>query len=53
VITGEQLLSADELESELHAISEMVRQVRRLKAGEYGPRELQAELMSDGRPGHG
>jgi hypothetical protein len=53
VITGEQLLSADELESELHAISEMVRQVRRLKAGEYGPRELQAELMSGGRLGHG
>ena len=53
VITGEQLLSGDELAGELHAISEMVRQVRRLKAGGYGPRELQAELMSGGRPGHG
>lgn len=53
VIVGEQLLSGDELAGELHAISEMVRQVRQLKPGEYGPRELQAELMSGGRPGRG
>jgi hypothetical protein len=53
VIAGEQLLSGDELEGELHALSEMIRAARGLKAGEYGPRELQEELMSVGRPGHG
>lgn len=53
VIVGEQLLSGDELASELHALAEMVRAVRQLKPGEYGPRELQAELMSGGRPGRG
>jgi hypothetical protein len=31
----------------------MIRAARGLKAGEYGPRELQEELMSVGRSGHG
>jgi hypothetical protein len=53
VITGEQLLSGDELEGELHALAEMIRVARGLKPGEYGPGELQAELMTGSRPGHG
>lgn len=53
VITGEQLLSGDELAGELHALAEMVREARQLKPGQYGPGELQAELMSGGRPGRG
>jgi hypothetical protein len=53
VITGEQLLSGDELEGELHALAEMIRVARGLKPGEYGPGELQAELMTGSRPVRG
>jgi hypothetical protein len=53
VILGEQRLSADELEGEMVAVAEMIRAVRRLKPGEYGPGELQAELLTAGQPDHG
>jgi hypothetical protein len=53
VIAGELRLSPDELEGELHALSEMIRTVRGLKPGEYGPRELQDELLSGDRPRRG
>jgi hypothetical protein len=52
VIAGEHVLSADELEGELHALAEMIRIIRRLKPGLYGPRELRDELMSGSPPGH-
>jgi hypothetical protein len=45
VILGEHQYSPDELESELMALAEIVRQVRRLPEGTYGPAELQAELL--------
>jgi hypothetical protein len=48
VITGEVVLSAEQLEGELHALAEMIRVAKGLKAGEYGPGELQAELMTVG-----
>lgn len=50
VINGDVQLSVEELETELHALAEMIRVVRELKAGSYGPAELQAELRSAHRP---
>jgi hypothetical protein len=46
VLLGEHQYSPDELESELLALAEMIRQVRDLEAGTYGPAELQAELLN-------
>lgn len=46
VIVGDETLSPAELESELHAIAEMIRATRGLKPGSYGPAELQRELSS-------
>lgn len=47
LIVGDIQLNRDELESELHALAEMIRVVRQLKPGSYGPAELQVELLSD------
>lgn len=49
LIVGEALLTREELEAELHALAEMLRVVRGLKPGVYGPAEFQAELLSDRR----
>lgn len=50
VILGDEQYSGDELEMELHALAEMIRVVRELKAGSYGPAELTAELRTGRRP---
>lgn len=50
VIMGDVQLTKPELESELHAIAEMIRVVRELRPGSYGPAELQAELRTGRRP---
>ena len=42
-------ISASELEGEMAAFAEMLRAIRGLPAGTYGPAEFQAELMSDRR----
>lgn len=47
LIVGDTSLSREELEAELHAIAEMIRVVRGLKQGSYGPEQLRAELRSD------
>lgn len=47
VILGDQQLSREELEAELHALSELLRVIRELKPGSYGPAELQSELLSE------
>jgi hypothetical protein len=49
VITGEKLLSPDELESALHDLAEMVRLVRKLQPGSYGSAQLWEELTSSGK----
>lgn len=46
VITGEHRYSRDELEVELAALAETLRQIRRLEAGRLGPGELREELRS-------
>lgn len=46
VIVGDASLNREELEAELHAIAEMIRAVRGLRPGSYGPAELRAELSS-------
>jgi hypothetical protein len=50
VVLGTAELSHGELELELAALAEMVRTLRGLKAGSYGPADLRAELLF-GRPG--
>jgi hypothetical protein len=50
VITGEHQYSKDELETEMAALAETLRQIRQLKPGELGPRELRDELRSAPRP---
>jgi hypothetical protein len=47
IITGEQVLSPNELELELSALAEMIRVVKGLNPGSYGSTELRAELASD------
>ena len=47
VILGDEQLSREELESELHALAELLRVLRGLKAGSYGPTELRAELLPE------
>lgn len=49
LITGDLQLTRQELEAELHALAEMMRVVRELKEGSYGPAELQRELLSGRR----
>lgn len=44
VILGETKLTRAEMEQELHGLSEMIRVVRGLSVGSYGPAELGAEL---------
>jgi hypothetical protein len=39
-------LSQEELQSELYALAELLRVIRQLKPGSYGPQELRAELLS-------
>jgi hypothetical protein len=46
LIVGDTTLSREELEAELHAIAEMIRVVRGLRPGSYGPDQLRAELLS-------
>lgn len=50
VILGDEQYSGDELEMELHALAEMIRVVRELKVGTYGPAELTVELRTGRRP---
>lgn len=50
LIVGDTPLSREELEAELHAIAEMIRSIRALTPGSYGPEQLRAELRSDRRP---
>jgi|GEM_PF-1420026 hypothetical protein len=45
LIVGDQSLARDDIEAELAALAEMLRVVRGLKAGSYGPAELEAELL--------
>lgn len=47
VVLGTAELSPGDLELELAAIAEMIRVLRDLKPGTYGPAELRAELLSD------
>lgn len=49
VIVGDVRLSKDELESELYALAEMIRVVRELSPGSYGPAQLQQELLTGRR----
>lgn len=49
VIVGDVQLSKEELEGELYALAEMIRVVRELKPGSYGPAQLQQELLSGRR----
>lgn len=50
LIVGDITLTREELEGELHAIAEMIRVVRGLSIGSYGPEQLRAELRSDRPP---
>jgi hypothetical protein len=52
-VVGQASLSREELEAELHALAEMIRVVRVLKPGTYGPAELRRELSSDPLRGRG
>jgi hypothetical protein len=52
-VVGQASLSREELEAELHALAEMIRVVRALKPGMYGPAELRRELSSDPLRGRG
>lgn len=45
LLIGELQLTRDELGQELHALAEMIRVVRALEPGRYGPAELAAELQ--------
>jgi hypothetical protein len=49
VIVGEVHLGREELEAELYALAEMIRVVRKLKPGGYGPAQLQQELLTGRR----
>lgn len=49
VMLGTEGLERHQIEEEMAAISEMIRAARGLPEGEYGPRELHAELSSDRR----
>ena len=53
VIVGEAALGREDLETELHALAEMIRVLRGLKPGGYGPAELRRELSSGPLPGPG
>ena len=46
VVLGEAVLTAEDLDDELLAIAEVVRTLRRLPVGQYGPAELTAELST-------
>jgi hypothetical protein len=46
-VLGQASLTREDLEAELHALAEMIRVVRGLKPGRYGPAELRRELSSD------
>ena len=50
LIVGDTTLNREELESEMHAIAEVIRVVQGLRQGSYGPEQLQAELRTDRRP---
>lgn len=47
LVMGSGGLSRDELEAELYAVSEALRDLRGLTPGSYGPGDLAAELSSD------
>jgi len=47
VMFDDEQLSREELESELHAVAELLRVLRGLKPGSYGPAELRAELLPE------
>jgi len=49
VIVGDVRLTKDELEAELYAMAEMIRVVRGLKPGSYGPAQLRQELLTGRR----
>lgn len=49
VIVGDVRLTKGELEGELFALAEMIRAVRELKPGSYGPGQLRQELLSGRR----
>lgn len=53
VLLGISAYTADEVEAELYALSEIVRNLRRLNAKDYGPAELYAELSRDRRQSGG
>lgn len=46
VIAGFHQYNQFELEGEMYAVAETIRQIRGLKSGEYGVRELREELLS-------
>ena len=46
LVVGDETLNPTELENEMPALAEMIRQVRGLKLDEYGPGELRSELLS-------
>ena len=46
VILGTYQYSKTELEGEMYAIGEVIREIRRLRGGEFGVRELREELLS-------
>ena len=46
VILGNRELNREELESELHALAELLRVIRQLEPGSYGPDDLLTELLS-------
>lgn len=49
LLLGDAELSTAELQEELAGLAEMVRVIRKLPVGEYGPAELRAELVADRR----
>ncbi len=53
VIVGEASFGREDLETELHALAEMIRVLRGFKAGSYGPAELRRELSSGPPADHG
>lgn len=50
VVLGMGMYSAEQLEAELWAVSDVIRSLRHLPRGQYGPKELLAELAADHQP---
>lgn len=49
LLLGDTELSSEELQEELTGLAEMIRVIRKVPEGEYGPAELRAELLADRR----